>query len=182
MQHYGRIKPGRIENHLGWFVISIPLKQDDWSLEDSNLLKVFFWTSPFNMMVPHSLDVTLVKFSFFDTGLYKLGSMRYMAEKTSTNVYRSVWVYLCILILFCIFHFYLKVDYITIIQPLPGSMQPRTYDGGAPSCCSRRESFFRCRCCCRLFFCCCCCCCVTQLKLYTFDKLSSLIFCCVWVC
>ena len=24
--------------------------------------------------------------------------------------------------------------------------------------------------------------CVTQLKLYTFDKLSSLIFCCLWVC
>ena len=34
-----------------------------------------------------------------------------MAEKTSTNVYRSVWVYLCISILFCIFHFQLKVDY-----------------------------------------------------------------------
>ena len=63
------------------------------------------------MMVPHSLKVPLVELSFFDTGLYKLGSMRYMAEKTSTNVYRSVWVYLCISILFCIFHFQLKVDY-----------------------------------------------------------------------
>ena len=63
------------------------------------------------MMAPHSLKVPLVELSFFDTGLYKLGSMRYMAEKTSTNVYRSVWVYLCISILFCIFHFQLKVDY-----------------------------------------------------------------------
>ena len=78
---------------------------------DPNLLKVIFWTFSFNMMVPHSLKVPLVELSFFDTGLYKLGSMRYMAEKTSTNVYRSVWVYLCISILFCIFHFQLKVDY-----------------------------------------------------------------------
>ena len=74
---------------------------------DLNLLKVIF----FNMMVPHSLKVPLVELSSFDTGLYKLGSMRYMAEKTSTNVYRSVWVYLCISFLFCIFHFHLKVDY-----------------------------------------------------------------------
>ena len=78
---------------------------------DPNPLKVIFWTFSFNMMVPHSLKVPLVELSFFDTGLYKLGSMRYMAEKTSTNVYRSVWVYLCISILFCIFHFQLKVDY-----------------------------------------------------------------------
>ena len=83
---------------------------------DPNLLKVIFWTFSFNMMVPHSLKVPLVELSFFDTGLYKLGSMRYMAEKTSTNVYRSVWVYLCISILFCIFHFQLKVDFFIINQ------------------------------------------------------------------
>ena len=30
VQHYdGRVKPRRIENHLSWFVISIPLKHDD---------------------------------------------------------------------------------------------------------------------------------------------------------
>ena len=85
---------------------------------DPNLLKVIFWTFSFNMMVPHSLKVPLVELSFFDTGLYKLGSMRYMAEKTSTNVYRSVWVYLCISILFCIFHFQLKVDYFIDYQLL----------------------------------------------------------------
>ena len=29
VQHYGRVKPRRIENHLSWFVISIPLKHND---------------------------------------------------------------------------------------------------------------------------------------------------------
>ena len=112
---------------------------------DLNLLKVIFWTFSFNMVVPYSLKVPLVELSSFDTGLYKLGSMRYMAEKTSTNVYRCgiiIWNKMNIFhVLYPSTHS-LK-DIIVSAQSLPGSVQPSSFPRRAPSCCSGRESLLR---------------------------------------
>ena len=80
-----------------------------------------------------------------EAGLYKLGSMRYMAEKTSTNVYRC-------------FHQEKHLSFpssrlpnldkdvfllIFTFQSLPGSLQPGSLHGRAPSNCFGRESLFR---------------------------------------